>query len=102
MTRTGILLLALLPTYFAGEAAAQPARSVEIFGGYSLLPANGDDFPRGTSRGVQASVTANLNRWFGIVGDFGAQFDTNSDLGLGFEGQTAETRVIELLAGLVL
>ena len=55
--------------------AQTPVPAVEIFGGYSLLPANGDDFPRQTSHGVQTSLTGNLTRWFGIVGDFGMQFE---------------------------
>ena len=58
-----------------------------------------DDFPRQTSHGVQASVTANLNRWFGIVGDLGVQFNTATDLGPGFVGQVARTNVCEYLVG---
>ena len=86
-------------------AAATPAAgqvstpAIEIFGGYSLLPANGDDFPRQTSHGFQTSVTANLNRWFGVVGDFGWQFNTATDLGPNFQGQTAKSNVREYLVG---
>lgn len=81
----------------AGAQVSTP--SVEIFGGYSLLPANGDDFPRQTSHGFQTSVTANLNRWFGVVGDFGWQFNTARDLGPSFQGQVAESNVREYLVG---
>ena len=42
---------------------------------------------------MQASVTANLNRWFGIVGDLGVQFNTATDLGPSFVGQAARTNV---------
>ena len=84
----------------ATPATAQPAVPViEIFGGYSLLPANGDDFPRVTSHGVQTSLTANLNRWFGVVFDAGVQWSTATDLGPNFPGLTADTRVTEVLAG---
>jgi hypothetical protein len=84
----------------ARPAAAQPAvPPVEIFGGYSLLPANGDDFPRQTSHGVQGSVTVNFTRWFGIFGDVGMQFNTARDLGPGFAGLVAKSRVTEYLLG---
>ena len=96
-TRVVILALALLG--FVRAAAAQDIPPVEIFGGYSLLPANGDDFPRQTSHGVQVSVTANLNRWFGVVGDFGVQFNTARDLGPGFQGLVARSNVREYLVG---
>jgi Outer membrane protein beta-barrel domain len=91
-----VFILAVFPT----PALAQPDYSpVEVFGGYSLLPANGDDFPRQTSHGFQGGVTINLNHWFGVIGDLGMQFNTADDLGPGFEGRVARTRVTELLAG---
>jgi len=84
----------------AAPAVAQTATpAFEIFGGYSLLPANGDDFPRQTSHGFEASVTANLNRWFGVVGDFGWQFNTARDLGPSFQGLVATSNVREYLVG---
>ena len=61
---------------------------LEIFGGASYLPANGQDFPRNNSVGFQTSVSGNLNRWFGIVGDVGGQYSANPD-----------TSVYEYLAG---
>lgn len=94
------LTLVLSLTALATPALAQRAEpAVEIFGGYSLLPANGDDSPRQTSHGVQASVTANLNRWFGVVVDFGVQVNTATDLGPGFEGRVARSSVREYLVG---
>ena len=84
----------------AAPAVAQVSTpAVEIFGGYSLFPADGDDFPRQTSHGFQTSATANLNRWFGVVGDFGWQFNTARDLGPNFPGQVAKSNVREYLVG---
>jgi hypothetical protein len=85
---------------FATPALAQSsAPAVEIFGGYSLLPADGQDFPRQTSHGLQASVAVNLTPSFGVVGDFGIQWSRARDLGPGFQGLVADTVVKELLAG---
>jgi hypothetical protein len=98
MIRVTALIL-LLSLSAASAAAQEPVPRVEIFGGYSLLPANGDDFPRQTSHGVQANVAANLNRWFGVFGDFGVQFNTATDLGPNFQGQTAKSTVREYLFG---
>ena len=84
---------------FAPSALAQ-SHPVEIFGGYSVLPADrNSDFPRRTSHGIQLSVTGNLTDWFGIVGDIGFHSSTNHDVGPGFEGLIARTRVTEFLAG---
>ena len=95
-----VTALTLLLSLSAASAVAQePVPRVEIFGGYSLLPANGDDFPRQTSHGVQGSVTANVNRWFGVFGDFGMQFNTATDLGPNFQGLVAKSTVREYLVG---
>jgi hypothetical protein len=66
----------------------------EVFGGFSILPADGDDFPRRTSFGFQTSVRGNLTRAFGIVADLGAQYRTVSNLGPAFPGVVAKTSVI--------
>src|SRR5688572_27901564 len=93
----GLVLLLLV---FGKPSIAQEAvPTVEVFGGYSLLPANGDDFPRQTSHGFQASVSANLNRWFGVFGDFGMHSNTATDLGPNFQGQVAKSTVREYLFG---
>lgn len=98
--RSAPFSLLFLLTALAGPAVAQHAGPVvEIFGGYSLLPANGDDFPRQTSHGVQASVTVSLNKWFGVVGDIGMQVNTARNLGPGFEGLVARSTVREYLVG---
>jgi len=61
---------------------------VEIFGGASYLPADNMDFPRNDSFGFQTSINGNFNRWFGIVGDVGGQYN-----------RTPHTSVHEFLAG---
>jgi opacity protein-like surface antigen len=94
---TGLVLLILVCARPALAQDAVPA--VEIFGGYSLLTATGDDFPRQTSHGAQANVMANLNRWFGVFGDLGVQFNTATDLGPGFQGRVAKSTVREYLFG---
>jgi Outer membrane protein beta-barrel domain len=100
MLRGRLASLVVFLAVFTTLALAQPEYTpVELFAGYSLLPANGDDFPRQTSHGVQASVTGNLNHWFGVMGDIGIQFNTADDLGPGFEGRVARTRVTEFLVG---
>jgi hypothetical protein len=99
VTRIQIALSILLLTVTARPIAAQDHPSVDLFGGYSGLPADGDDFPRQTSHGFQGAVTAHLNRWFGIVGDIGAQFNTATDLGPNFQGRVARTTVWQYLVG---
>ena len=71
----------------------------EVFGGFSILPADGDDFPRRTSFGFQTSVRGNLTRAFGIVADLGAQYRTVSNLGPAFPGVVAKTSVYQYLVG---
>jgi len=91
------LLLAIVASVPAFGQNREPR--ADVFAGYSLLPADGNDFPRQTSHGVQVSVSANLNRWFGLVADLGAQYRTVTDLGPGFRGVVAKTSVYEYLAG---
>jgi hypothetical protein len=84
----------------APRAAAQAdAPRLELFAGYSFLPADGNDFPRQDSSGIQASLAASLTRWFAVVGDFGAHFNETSDLGFNYPAASARTSVYELLAG---
>lgn len=93
----GFILMLLVCARPALAQEAVPA--VEIFGGYSLLPADGDDFPRQTSHGVQAGVAANVNGWFALFGDFGMHSNTATDLGPAFAGQVAKSTVREYLFG---
>ncbi len=63
-------LLLLLP--FAAHAQDKP--KVEIFGGYSYL--HTDDALDLDLHGWNASVTGNLNKWFGIKADFSGHYTT--------------------------
>ena len=90
-----VLLVGTTQPVFAQERYPR----AEIFGGFSILPANGDDFPRQTSFGFQTSIRGNLTRAFGIVADFGGQYRTASNLGPGFPGVVAKTSVYQYLVG---
>ena len=53
-------------------ALAQDAPKVEVFGGYSYLnPKDADDL-----HGWNASVTGNVNKWFGIKTDVSGYYDS--------------------------
>lgn len=81
----GILILAM-----SGLALAQDFPKYEVFGGYSYLRsdmgnttswlgsyANSDASVSATNgHGFEASFTYNLNKWFGIKGDFSTHFST--------------------------
>jgi hypothetical protein len=100
MSRYILLTLVSLALSSPVFAQSPPAPAVEVFGGYSLLPANVlTDFPRHTSHGVQGGVAVNVSRWFGIAGDAGIQRNTTDDLGPNFAGLTAKTTVREFLIG---
>jgi len=91
------LLVAVL---FPGTALAGPAsHPVELFVGYSRLPADGDDFPRQTSHGAHVGLTVDVTNWFGLVGEFAGQFDRADPLGPILNGEQARSRVIEYLFG---
>ena len=81
----GLLLLLAVPQF---TWAQDTYPRVEIFGGGSYIPANGMDFPRQNSAGFQTSLSANLNRWSGISGDFGGQYSHAPDPK--FKGQPME------------
>jgi hypothetical protein len=98
MVRRLTFLLALVAPLIPAAVSAQTPR-VELFGGYSLLPADNQDFPRATSHGVQGAVAVSLNDWVGVFGEVGVQFSTARDLGPGFAGLVARTRVTEWLVG---
>ena len=53
------------------EYAATP--KVEVFGGYSYLRLYGDNYNGGV-----VSVTGNVNRWFGVTGQFSGYANTMS------------------------
>ena len=55
-------------------AKAQETPNVEVFGGYSYFHAE----PGRDLHGWNASVAANLNKWFGLVVDVGGHYDSSS------------------------
>ena len=96
--RFGELLLAA--ALFPGTALAQTAsHPVELFVGYSRLPADGDDFPRQTSHGAQVGIAVTVTNWFGVVGEFAAQFDSDHNRRPNLAGENARSRVVEYLVG---
>jgi Outer membrane protein beta-barrel domain len=58
-------------------ALAQDAPKVEVFGGYSYLNPNGGD----DLNGWNASVTGNINKWFGIKSDFSGYYTSYNTVG---------------------
>ncbi len=71
-------ILVLFATVAAAPLVAQVPR-MELFGGYSYSNGN----PELTSNrlnlhGWNASVTGNVNRWFGVVGDFAGHYGTEA------------------------
>ena len=61
-------------------AAAQETPAFEVSGGYSFLNDFTDDISLPV--GWYASVSGNVNDWFGIVGDIGANYTTETVLGI--------------------
>jgi len=55
------------------SAKAQDFPKAEVFGGYSYLRADGANL-----NGWNASVSGNLNSWFGLVADFSGHYDSAS------------------------
>jgi opacity protein-like surface antigen len=94
-----IALYAALLVALPDRAGAQSHPVVDLFAGYSLLPANGDDYPRQTSHGLQVGVTGHLTEWFGLFADVGAQFDRSNSRESARSGREATVTVYELLAG---
>jgi hypothetical protein len=72
---------------------------VEIFAGYSRVPADGDDFPRRTSDGVHAEVAGAVTRWFGVFGELAYYRNSTRELGPGFAGLVATTTDTQWSAG---
>ncbi len=99
MTRIAATLTMLLASSAPALAQTSAHPRVEVFGGYSLLPADGNDFPRATSHGAQFGAQANLSRWFGVFGEVAVQKSTARDLGPGYAGLTAKTTVTQYLWG---
>lgn len=68
----GIAFLALL---LAVSAGAQGAPKAEVFGGYSYSRVEGSSGISGINlNGWNASVTGNVNSWFGVTADFSGHY----------------------------
>lgn len=78
MTRARLWTVLLSLVLFTGSALAQDTPEFEIFGGYSYIKVN--EGGAGTSydlqRGWSASLSPNLNRWFGLTADFSGHYET--------------------------
>jgi hypothetical protein len=78
------LLLLLLPQH---QAVAQETPKAEVFGGYS--------YAGGNFHGWNASVTVNVNKWFGLTADFTGHYGGSIDE----DGFDERQRVHSLLFG---
>jgi hypothetical protein len=78
MIRSRLLKLALCIFSFTLSVAAQEVPEFEIFGGYSYIKVN--EGGAGTSYDLQtgwsASISPNLNRWFGLTADLSGHYET--------------------------
>jgi opacity protein-like surface antigen len=73
------LLAASVVLFMTVSANAQDAPRVELFGGYSYLRVDAGLFHINTN-GWNASITGNVNNWFGITGDVSAHYRSGLDL----------------------
>jgi len=78
----GAVLLVLVPVVASAQANYPKA---EIFGGYSYFRANPSEFDDlyewSNLNGWNASFAGNLNKWFGVEGDFAGYYGSPSVLG---------------------
>jgi opacity protein-like surface antigen len=65
-----VLVVALL-LLAQPQAAAQETPKAELFGGYS--------YAGGNFHGWNASITGNVNKWFGVVADFSGHYGGSGD-----------------------
>ena len=77
-----MLLLACCASHTFGQSAKDKYPKVEVFVGYSAIGEAGAtaeevEFGFATERGFEASVTRNINKYFGIKGDFSFHPDTD-------------------------
>ena len=64
--RKTLLATSLIPLLWLTTLAQSNTPKAELFGGYSYA---GD-----STHGFDASITGNVNEWFGVVADFGKQY----------------------------
>jgi hypothetical protein len=86
----GVILICSAPGLAQGVAPATPNLSVaseaevvtpkvEVFAGYSYLRQYGENYNGGVG-----AVTVNVNRWFGLTGDFSGYAPVDADDATGF------------------
>ncbi len=73
-----VLFIASLLFSLPLATMAQEAPNVEVFGGYSYLRTEVGRALNNDLHGWDASVAANLNKWFGIVVDVSGHYDSQS------------------------
>ena len=69
-----VMVMAVMVVLVPATVWAQDVPKAEVFGGFSVLTLKESSGPRLTPIGWQASITANVNEMFGIVGDFGGEY----------------------------
>ena len=72
----GVFLSLLVPSY---ASAQEEYPKAEVFGGYSFLRANPQEF---NLNGWNASVTGHFNKWFGVEGDFSGHYGSPAIYGI--------------------
>ena len=81
MQKVGLAVLAVLFVTISGKA--QEAPKAEVFAGYSYARVDAD-ITHVNANGWNFSVAGNVNKWFGLVGDFsghyGSLFDINGSV----------------------
>jgi len=68
------MFIAAMLLLFPLRAMAQETPTAEFFGGYSYFHRESGD----NLNGWNASIAANLNKWFGLVADFSGHYDSSS------------------------
>ena len=76
-----LLLLCGLVLCMSRSAMAQQTPKFELFGGYSLMRAD-FDVTNPNMNGWNASLAGNVNKWVGLVADFGGHYETPTILGV--------------------
>ncbi len=71
----GVVLCLVVPM---AAIAQEEFPKTEVFGGYSFLKSNPEDLKL---NGWNASITGNVNRWFGFEGDFSGHYGSPSVYG---------------------
>lgn len=72
------LLLGALLFAYSGSLSAQEAPKAEVYGGYSFANVQLLSSGRPNAHGWNASVSVNLNRWFGLATDFGGLYGAST------------------------